>query len=79
MSMKKVLARTDANDLQLLESENARLRGALQKVILWLERLAASSEQQAKDTRFVTLAEANAADAKNYRATADNLRQALTG
>jgi hypothetical protein len=49
----------------------------LDQVASWLERLAADSEQQAKDTRFSSLAEACAADAKNYRATAKDIRAAL--
>lgn len=73
-----VSARTDASDIRLLEAENARLRSALQRVISWLDRLADQSERQAKTYRFASLAEACAADAKNYRATADTLRQALT-
>ncbi len=60
-SHKKILARTDAADIALLEAENTRLRTAIMRVIGWLE------------------AEACAADAKNYRATADNLRQTLAG
>jgi hypothetical protein len=33
--------------------------------------------ERAKDKRFITLSEANEADAKNYRKTADNIRAAL--
>ena len=45
-----------------------------EKIVAWLDRLADKSSELAKDTRFVTLAEANAADAKNYRKTADDIR-----
>jgi hypothetical protein len=70
----------DKTDVALLEEENNRLRGALQKVILWLERLAkqSDSQEQSNRGRFDSLADANAADAKNYRTTADSLRKALT-
>jgi len=47
------------------------------RIVEWLERLAAGTETLAKDTRFITLAEANAADAKNYRASAKGLRAAI--
>lgn len=48
-----------------------------EKVVAWLDRLAERSEQSAKDKRFLTLAEAHAADAKNYRSTADDIRAAI--
>lgn len=79
-NLAKVLSRTDANDRAVLERENARLRDALQRVILWLEKLAKQSDSQERSNRgkFDSLADANNADAKNYRATANNLRKALT-
>ncbi len=55
----------------------AELEAALKRVVDWLDRLAVQSETQAKDTRFATLSEACAADAKNYRATAKPLRALL--
>ena len=41
-----------------------------ERVTAWLERLAQCADQNATDTRFPSLAEAQTADAKNYRATA---------
>lgn len=49
----------------------------LEKVVAWLDRLADRSEQDAKDTRFVSLAQAHADDARNYRATADSIRPVI--
>jgi hypothetical protein len=74
---KRALEQTDANDIHFLESENTRLRSIIQRVITWLDGLAAQSDEQAKDTRFQTQSDACAADAKNYRATADSLRRTL--
>jgi hypothetical protein len=69
----------DADVPHRLKAENVRLHAALQRVITWLDGLAKQSEQQAKTSdQFPSLAEACKADAKNYRATADNLRKALT-
>lgn len=67
----------DGSDLRDLFATFERKDAALRKVILWLERLAERSEREAKDRRFVSLANAHAADAKNYRATAADLRRAL--
>lgn len=47
------------------------------RVVEWLERLAVQAEARSTDTRFLTLAEANAADAKNYRASAKGLIAAI--
>lgn len=79
-----VILRTGTwHDLREQEA-NARLASAapkmfakLEKIVAWLEKLAASSEQQAKDTRFITLSEANIADAKNYRATIADIQSVL--
>ena len=50
----------------------------LDKVATWLERLAESAEQAAINHReFQSLAEAERADAKNYRATAKDVRRVL--
>jgi hypothetical protein len=62
---KRAMEQTDANDIRFLESENTRLRSIIQRVITWLDGLAAQSDEQC------------AADAKNYRATADSLRRSL--
>jgi hypothetical protein len=48
-----------------------------EKVAGWLERNATAAENRAKDTRFPSLAEANAFDARNYRSTAEDIRKAL--
>ena len=63
---------------------NARLIAAaplmfekLQRVVVWLEKLAASSEKRAEDKRFLSLSEANTEDAKNWRATAKDISAIL--
>lgn len=48
------------------------------KIVCWLDKLAARSEEAAKDRRFITLSEAHQADAKNYRATADDIRAVIS-
>lgn len=60
-------------------AEISRMRAALEKTIAWLGKLAEQSEQQERQNRgrFNSLADACAADAKNYRATANGLRKAL--
>jgi hypothetical protein len=74
----------DGVDGYTVSSANARLIAAapdllqkLQKVVAWLDRLATRAEKDAKDTRFVSLSEANAADAKNYRATIADISAAI--
>ena len=47
------------------------------KVTDWLERIATQSDKQAADKRFPSLAAASAADAKNYRAIAKSIFEAL--
>lgn len=47
------------------------------KVVEWLDRLANRADELAKDRRFPCLADANAADAKNYRASARGLKEAI--
>lgn len=47
------------------------------RVVEWLERLAVRADGGAKDTRFKALAEASAADAKNYRASVKGLKAAI--
>lgn len=62
------------------ELEKALKTGAieLERITKWLERLSVVAERQAKDTRFQTLADANAADARNYRNTIKSIEPALT-
>jgi len=50
-----------------------------QRIADWLESLAVQSDKQAADKRFPSLADASAADAKNYRATAKSILVALKG
>jgi len=51
---------------------------AAHKVIAWLGRLAVAADKQADScTRFSSLVEACRADAKNYRATAADLKRAV--
>jgi len=47
------------------------------KVAAWLDMLAAQADRMAKDTRFKTLADASAADARNYRAVAAEIRATM--
>jgi vacuolar-type H+-ATPase subunit E/Vma4 len=48
-----------------------------EKIVRWLDKLAARSEESTKDRRFVSPSEAHQADAKNYRATADDIRAVI--
>lgn len=60
-----------------LYASSPRMFAALTKIATWFEDQAARCEKQAQDTRFITIAEASAADAKNYRAMARDARNAL--
>lgn len=64
-------------DLERKDAEIERLRAKLGKVANWLDRLATAAERAAKDTRFASLSEAQAADAKNYRATIKDIMTVL--
>ena len=48
-----------------------------EKIIAWLDRLAATAEHAARDDRFLSLQAARIADAKNFRATADDIRAVI--
>lgn len=49
-----------------------------EKIVAWLDRNAAVSEQESeKENRFLSLKDARLADAKNYRATADDIRTVI--
>lgn len=50
----------------------------LVKVCKWLDGLAADAENQARTSNFITLTEACEHDAKNYRATANDIRAVLS-
>ena len=47
------------------------------RVVDWIEKLADAAEKRAKDRSFSSLADANAADAANYRASVKLLKKAL--
>ena len=65
------------DEIRRLTEERDRLATALREVIRWLDMIAEKSEQQARYTTFETLRDAWIADAKNYRATAKDLRATL--
>lgn len=46
-------------------------------IVAWLRRLEDQSRRQARDTRFETMREACEADAKNYKATADDIEKTI--
>jgi len=50
----------------------------LEKITVWLDRLAGAALERAKDRRFLSLAEANEHDAKNYKKTADDIRKVIS-
>ena len=60
-----------------LRAENAKLRAACEKIVAWLDRLASKAESSAKTCSYTSLKEAYVADAKNYRATAADVRKAV--
>jgi hypothetical protein len=62
-----------------LRKEHAAMRAKLEKVAAYCDRLAERAEANAKDSRFISLAKANEADAKNWRATAMDIRTAIPG
>jgi len=62
--------------LGLLEA-GAKLQREGQRLVDWLDKLTVEAEREAKDNRFITLKEAHAADAKNFRATAIAMREAI--
>lgn len=69
-------------DALLRENDQLRetigeLTAKCKKISAWLHRVAADDEVRAKDKRFISLAEACAADAKNYRATAADIDAAI--
>lgn len=47
------------------------------RVVAWLDRLAISADSQAQSTQFTTMKDACESDAKNYRATAADIRRAI--
>ena len=54
------------------------LLGKCEKVVAWLDRLASHAEANAaKNDRFPSLKEAEIADAKNYRASAKDIRAVI--
>lgn len=77
MQAERELDWNTGRDLERKDAEIKRLRAKLGKVANWLDRLATAAERAAKDTRFASLAEAQAADAKNYRATIKDIMSVL--
>lgn len=67
--------------IDLFEQARAELRRMEEllaegkKLVAWLEGLADMSDKAGAITRFASLAEANKADAKNYRATAKEMKR----
>ena len=53
------------------------MRAKLEKVAAWLDRLTAHNKQRAAKTDYITLKEACEADAKNFGATAKDIRATL--
>ena len=47
------------------------------KLVEWLDRMTARAEKEAKENTFITLREAHAADAKNFRASVKGMRAAV--
>lgn len=64
-------------EIRKLRSDKAILVAACERIIKWLDQLAAAATERAKDGSFVTLQEANRLDAKNYRATAASVQAAI--
>ena len=56
---------------------HADLVAALKKILDWFHSQAAIADEAAKDSRFPSLAEAYAADARNYRAMVGDIKAAL--
>ncbi len=67
MSRAEDWAAANAQKIAHLEAINAELLEALKKIGNWLGRQAEHEEQQAATTRFGTMKDAYAADAKNHR------------
>lgn len=65
------------NYAEVLQERLARRDAALARMIRWLDSEATRAEASASTTRFETMKEAWTADAKNYRAMARDLWQAM--
>lgn len=65
------------SDLAALRASHAELMAKLEKIAAWQERLASNCKINAHKSRFETMKEAYAADAKNHAATAADIRSAL--
>ncbi len=63
---------------EALARQNDAMAEKLRKTADWLDRLAASAEESAKTCRFGSLVAAYQGDARNYRATAAEIRSVLT-
>lgn len=78
MSEKNAINYLTAQKLRSLETGSGILIAELEKIAVWLDRLASDCEASEKNCRFITLREAYASDAKNYRATIAHIRAAIT-
>lgn len=66
------------DELSALRSQTQKMDAAIQKVCKWLDRCAVDAEKHADQSpNFPAFAESCRADAKNYRATAADLRKVL--
>lgn len=70
-------SRPSRESADALEKQVDSMAAKLRKVATWLDRLAESSENSAKDCRFGSLVEAYKGDARNYRTTAADIRSVL--
>jgi hypothetical protein len=61
-------------DIIAEEMHSKEVRAKFDKIASWLESLEKKSLEMAKSTRFITLREACTAYAKNYQATAKDIR-----
>jgi hypothetical protein len=64
-------------DYDELARDYAKTVATLTKIRDWLERLANTADETAKDTRFISLSEASKADAKNFRAIIKDIDAAI--
>lgn len=68
----------DGEKLREREAQVAQMVTKMEKICAWIDRLASNAEQLAKNSdRFPAFADANRADARNYRRTASDIRSLL--
>ena len=71
------LSKEDAAFIMRSVNSHAMLVGKLKKFANWMDTLAENAEKSLATCRFESLNEAYRHDAKNYRATAADIRKAL--